>query len=247
MAASKDEVAAKADGIVSHMNNDHKDSLAYLATHYADLVKPLKPNQVKMVTIDSKHFEIAYTTAGSSAPSVGSRGTEVVHIPFFPHLQGYSEVRSRMVDMSKVSEKVITNRKPIIVYRAPKVAFFGGAVLVAAYLALRSDTLPTLSLVKNYVPADSLSRWNELRAYFGGPAKMDAFMKSIARVHLFEATIMALVCRYRDSGSLTSLKWIITTAILGIPSWIAFFTVNSSSRAMRRAIVGDHDASKKRK
>ncbi|CDW99553.1 hypothetical protein, partial [Sporisorium scitamineum] len=61
-AAASDDVAAKAEGILAHMNSDHKDSLAYLATHYGDLAKPLKPNQVLMTAIDKKHLEIVYNT-----------------------------------------------------------------------------------------------------------------------------------------------------------------------------------------
>ena len=88
-----------------------QDSLAYLATHYGDLVQPLKPSQVLMTAIDKKHLEIVYTTAKGATPGKGKPGSRTVNVPFYPHLAGYSEVRQRLVDLSAISEKVITTRK----------------------------------------------------------------------------------------------------------------------------------------
>lgn len=88
-----------------------QDSLAYLATHYGDLLYPLKPNQVLMTKIDKKHLEIVYTTQKGAAPAAGKPGSKTVHVPFYPHLAGYSEVRQRLVDISALSEKVVATRK----------------------------------------------------------------------------------------------------------------------------------------
>lgn len=197
-----------------------------------------------MTAIDSKHFEIIYTQSGS-APSAGARNTKTVSIPFFPHVRSYSEVRGRLVDMSKLSEGVVTKRKPIIVYKQPKFALFGAAVIAVAYLALRSDAIPASSLVKSLVPSESLSRWNELRDRIGGRERLDGVMKSIARIHVIECLVMAVVCRFKGGGSLTTIKWALTTLIIGFPSWIQFFTLNSSSKAMKRAIIGPYGDNKK--
>lgn len=88
-----------------------QDSLAYLATHYGDLLHPLKPNQVLMTKIDKERLEIVYTTDKSSVPIAGKPGSKTVHVPFYPHLAGYSEVRQRLVDVSALSKKVVTTRK----------------------------------------------------------------------------------------------------------------------------------------
>ncbi|SJX61863.1 uncharacterized protein SRS1_12847 [Sporisorium reilianum f. sp. reilianum] len=244
--AASDDVAAKAEGIISHMNNDHKDSLAYLATHYGDLAKPLKPDQVLMTAIDKKHLEIVYTTAKGAAPAKGKAGTRTVSVPFYPHLAGYSEVRQRLVDLSEISEKVITTRKPVIVYRTPKLALHGLVLLAIAYFALRSDTLASHGLVQSLVPEARLAQWNDLRNNtLGGPAKMDKFIMSIVRTHVLEGALMGLVCYWKGASRLVALRWILTTVALGIPSWIAFFSLNSHSKALKRAIYIDADKKKK--
>ncbi|EST07725.1 Protein of unknown function DUF4499 [Kalmanozyma brasiliensis GHG001] len=246
MAGTSDDIAPKAEGILSHMNNDHKDSLAYLATHYGDLAQPLKPNQVVMTAIDKKHLEIAYTTKKGAEPGKGKPGSRTVHVPFRPYLAGYSEVRTRLVDMSAVSEKVITTRKPDIIYRAPKFLINLQFVLIIAYFALRSDTLASHGITQSIVPSDRLAHWNDLRnVRLGGPAKMDKFMKSIARAHVVEGALMAALCWWKGATKLVAARWIATTTFLGIPSWIAFFALNSHKKALRRAI--HIDADKKRK
>lgn len=282
MATATDDVAAKAEGIISHMNNDHKvstdklsaadvsflciptdppsvkfgphpfcfaafqDSLAYLATHYGDLAKPLKPNQVLMTAIDKKHLEIVYNTQKGATPGKGKPGSKTVSVPFYPHLAGYSEVRQRLVDLSAISERVITTRKPDIVYRAPKLALQGAVLLGVAYFALRSDTLASHGLVQSIVPEGTLAQWNDLRNItLGGPAKMDAFIKSIVRVHAIEGALMALVCYWKGASHLVAIRWILTTMVLGIPSWIAFFTLNSHKKALNRSIHLDADKKKK--
>lgn len=199
-----------------------------------------------MTAIDSKHFEIIYTQTGST-PSAGRRDTKTVNIPFFPYVKAYSEVRGRLVDMSKLSQGVVTNRKPIIVYKQPKFALFGAAIIAVAYLALRSDAIPANPLVKSLISGDSLSRWNELRVRIGGRERLDGVMKSIARIHVVECVVMAIVCRFKGGGSLTTIKWALTTLVIGFPSWIQFFTLNSSSRAIKRAIIGPYGDSKKTK
>ncbi|SAM80900.1 uncharacterized protein UBRO_02631 [Ustilago bromivora] len=245
-AAASDEIAAKAESIISHMNNDHKDSLAYLATYYGDLLHPLKPNQVLMTKIDKERLEIVYTTDKSSVPISGKPGSKTVHVPFYPHLAGYSEVRQRLVDVSALSKKVVTTRKPDIVYRTPKLAFPAFALCVFAYLALRSDALASHAIVQSLVPDDKLAQWNNLRNNtFGGPAKIDAFIKSIVRAHLLEGALMALVCYWKDASKLVTVRWAFTTMALGIPSWIIFFTLNSHKRALKRAVQFDADKRKK--
>ncbi|KAJ9478165.1 DUF2470 domain-containing protein [Pseudozyma hubeiensis] len=245
-ASATDDVAAKADGIISHMNNDHKDSLAYLATHYDDLASPLKPNQVLMTAIDKKHLEIVYNIQKGATPGKGKPGSKTVSVPFHPYLSGYSEVRQRLVDLSAVSERVITTRKPDIVYRTPKLALYGVALLGVAYLALRSDTLASYGIVQSIVPEGRLAQWNDLRNNtLGGPAKMDKFIKSIVRAHFFEAALMALVCYWKGASKLVAIRWILTTIPLGIPAWIAFFTLNSHKRALKRSIYIDADKKKK--
>ncbi|TKY87173.1 hypothetical protein EX895_003850 [Sporisorium graminicola] len=244
--SASDDVAAKAEGIISHMNNDHQDSLAYLATHYGDLAKPLKPNQVLMTAIDKTHFEIVYNTNAGATPAKGKAGSRTVSIPFYPHLAGYSEVRQRLVELSDISEKVITTRKPVIVYRTPKLALQGLVLLTVAYLALRSDSLATLGLVQSFVPEKRVVQWNNLRNNtLGGPAKMDKFVMSIVRTHLLEGALMALVCYWKGASRLVAIRWILTTAALGIPSWIAFFSLNSHSKALKRAIYIDADKKNK--
>lgn len=197
-----------------------------------------------MTAIDGKHFEVIYTQTGS-APSAGARDTKTVSIPFFPHVRTYSEVRGRLVDMSNLSERVVTKRKPIIIYKQPKFALFAAAVIAVAYLALRTDAIPASSLTKSIVPGDLLARWNELRERVGGRERMDGVMKSIARIHVVECVLMAIICRFKGGGSLTTIKWALTTLIVGFPSWIQFFTLNSSGRAMKRAIFGPYGDNKK--
>lgn len=251
-----------------------QDSLAYLATHYGDLVTPLKPDQVLMASIDKKHLEIIYTTKRGASPSKGAPGTKTVSVPFYPHLAGYTEVRQRLVDISAISEKVVTIRKvgsstftschtenacadslysfflqtlqPDIIYKAPKLALSGLALLTLGYLALRSDTLASHGIVQSIVPEGRLAQWNDLRNNtFGGPAKMDAFVKSIVRTHILEGALMALVCYWKRASRLVAIRWMLTTAALGIPSWIAFFSLNSHRRALKRAVILDADKKKK--
>lgn len=74
-------------------------------------MRPLKPDQVLMTAIDKKHLEIAYTTKKGATPGKGKPGSRTVSVPFYPHLSGYSEVRQRLVDLSALSEKVVTTRK----------------------------------------------------------------------------------------------------------------------------------------
>ncbi len=64
-----------------------------------------------MTAIDKKHLEIVYTTQKGAAPGKGKPGNRTVSIPFYPHIASYSEVRQRLVDLSAVSERVITTRK----------------------------------------------------------------------------------------------------------------------------------------
>lgn len=199
-----------------------------------------------MTAIDKKHLEIVYNTQKGAAPGKGKPGSKAVSIPFYPHLAGYSEVRQRLVDLSAVSERVVTTRKPDIVYRAPKLALHGALLLGIAYAALRSDSLATLGLVQTLVPEGRVEQWNNLRNNtLGGPAKMDAFMKSILRAHLFEAAFMALVCYWKGASRLVAIRWSLTTIPLGIPAWIAFFTLNSHGRALKRAVHIDADKKKK--
>lgn len=111
---------------------------------------------------------------------------------------------------------------------------------MVAYLALRSDTLASHGIVQSIVPEGRLAQWNDLRNNrLGGPAKMDAFMRSIARTHLIEGALMALVCYWKGASRLVAIRWIITTTLLGIPSWIAFFSLNSHKRALKRAVIMD--------
>lgn len=195
-----------------------------------------------MTAIDKKHLEIVYNTNKRAAPAKGQAGSRTVSIPFYPHLAGYSEVRQRLVELSEISEKVITTRKPVIIYRAPKLAFHGLVLLSVAYLALRSDTLASHGLVQSIVPETRLAQWNDLRNNtLGRPAKMDKFVKSIVRTHVLEGALMALVCYWKGASKLVALRWILTTVALGIPSWIAFFSLNSHSKALKRAIYFDAD------
>lgn len=220
--------------------------MAYLATHYGDLPHSLKPNQVLMTAIDKKHLEIAYTTTKGAQPGKGKPGSRTVSVPFHPYLSGYAEVRPRLVELSAISEKVITTRKPVIVYRTPKLALNAVILITLAYFALRSDRLASNAITQSVVPAGRLAQWNELRNNtFGGPAKMDAFMKSIVRAHLVEGALMAAVCWFKGASKITTFRWSLITSVLGIPAWLAFFSLNSHKRALRRAI--HMDADKKRK
>jgi hypothetical protein len=88
-----------------------QESLAYLATHHADLVERLLPGQVEMTHIDDTHVEIAYTIGAGGRPTPGSARTQVVHVPFYPRLQGYGEVHRRLADMCATSRRVVTTRK----------------------------------------------------------------------------------------------------------------------------------------
>lgn len=138
--------------------------------------------------------------------------------------------------------------QPEIVYKAPKFALNALVLGVVAYLALRSDTLATHNITQSVVPATQLAKWNDLRNNtLGGPAKMDAFMKSIARAHVFEGLLMALVCYWKGASKRVGVRWILTTTALGIPAWIAFFSLNSHKRALKRVIISDYANDKKRK
>lgn len=64
-----------------------------------------------MTAIDKKHLEIVYTTAKGATPAKGKPGNRTISVPFYPHLAGYSEVRKRLVDLSAISERVVTTRK----------------------------------------------------------------------------------------------------------------------------------------
>lgn len=142
----------------------------------------------------------------------------------------------------------MTTHQPDIIYRAPKLAINAFVLCTVAYLALRSDTLASHGIVQTIVPEGRLAQWNNLRNNtFGGPAKMDAFVKSIVRTHLIEGALMALVCYWKGASRLVAFRWILTTAVLGIPSWLAFFTLNSHKRALQRAIHIDADKKKKNK
>lgn len=142
---------------------------------------------------------------------------------------------------------VSANPQPEIVYRAPKLAINALVLCTVAYLALRSDTLASHGLVQTIVPEARLAQWNNLRNNtLGGPARMDKFIKGIVRTHLLEGALMALVCYWKGASRLVAIRWILTTAALGIPSWIAFFSLNSHKRALQRAVHIDADKRKKR-
>lgn len=74
---------------------------------------------------------------------------------------------------------------------------------------------------------------------------MDKFVKSLVRAHLLEGALMALVCYWKGASRLVAIRWILTTVTVGIPSWIAFFTLNSHKRALQRAVYIDADKKKK--
>lgn len=139
-------------------------------------------------------------------------------------------------------------KQPDIIYRAPKLAFNALVLATIAYAALRSDTLASHGIVQSIVPEGRLAQWNNFRNNtLGGPAKMDASVKSIVRTHLLEGALMALVCYWKGASRLVAIKWTLTTAALGLPSWIAFFSLNSHKRALKRAIHIDADKKKKNK
>ncbi len=136
--------------------------------------------------------------------------------------------------------------QPDIVYRAPKLALNGLALIVVAYLALRSDTLASHGIVQSLVPESRLAQWNNLRNNtLGGPAKMDKFIAGIVRTHVLEGALMALVCYWKGASRLVTLRWALTTTALGIPAWIAFFTLNNHKRALKRAVILKDGSNKK--
>ncbi|KAN0064234.1 hypothetical protein ACQY0O_003401 [Thecaphora frezii] len=223
--SSADEIVQKSAGVTSYMNNGHKESLAYLVTHHADLLKPLSPDQVEMVSIDAKKVTLDYTPAKDQPK-------KRIEVPFYPFLRSYDEVRPRFVELCQTSERVVKNRKPVVAYKAPKFSFFVLALLLALYAVLRSDSAAAL------VPVRYASEWQQTRELLGGRQAMDRFMATCVKVHVAEALVMASYAALKGASKLTAAKWGLTQLFLGFPTLFEFWKQNSAEKMQRRAVFG---------
>ncbi|EPQ27760.1 uncharacterized protein PFL1_04897 [Pseudozyma flocculosa PF-1] len=222
-----EEIAQKSAGVTSYMNNGHKESLAYLVTHHADLLKPLAASAVEMVSIDAKKVTLEYTPSARE-------GKKRIDVPFYPHLRSYDEVRPRFVQLCQISERVVKNRKPTVIYKAPKAGLSILFVLLGLYAALRSDTLAS----HPRFPSQFASEWSQARARLGGREGMDGFILTCVRAHVVEAVAMLFYASYKGASRLTALKWGVTQLLLGFPTFFAFRALNSTDKLQRRAVFG---------
>ncbi|WFD06238.1 hypothetical protein MVES1_001582 [Malassezia vespertilionis] len=56
----------------------------------------------------------------------------------------------------------------------------------------------------------------------GGQGTMDTVRKLVVAVHVVEALAMLAVNLKRGSSLATTVKWVLSTFVLGYPSWVTF-------------------------
>jgi len=85
-AAHPDPLADAMNGILEHMNSDHKDSLVLLARSFAGI----GAKEAAMTSVDRFGFEVRLTT---------EEGVRGARIPFLREVSSPAEVRSVLVEM----------------------------------------------------------------------------------------------------------------------------------------------------
>jgi heme oxygenase (biliverdin-IX-beta and delta-forming) len=86
VAAQPDPLADAMNGIITHMNADHKDSLVLLARRFAQI----EAEQAQMTSVDRLGLQVRLTTA---------EGVRGARIPFTREVRSAAELRKVVVEM----------------------------------------------------------------------------------------------------------------------------------------------------
>ncbi|KAK0280134.1 hypothetical protein LTR35_008285 [Friedmanniomyces endolithicus] len=127
MAESEEKDNATKSRIITHLNNDHHDSLVRYLEHYTHL-SPLRANSAYLTTLDLSSLTL---TSGSGS----SKKTH--HIPLTPPMASYAETRARVVAMDREA-RLALNRSEITVKEfLPPTGVYGVlfAIITVVFLA----------------------------------------------------------------------------------------------------------------
>ncbi|WFD39004.1 uncharacterized protein MJAP1_001972 [Malassezia japonica] len=87
------------------------------------------------------------------------------------------------------------------------------------------DSWQTILLLAFFLYVDQASvgtLGSRIRNAVGGARTLDILRKLTVSVHIAEALAMLVVNIKRGSSPLVGLKWVVTTFVVGFPSWISF-------------------------
>lgn len=192
---------------ISHMNDDHPDTLADYVRHYGGL--DCKSGDAELVKLSTTSMTVRY----------GGSMSQTLVIPFRPPLSGSSELRSRLVRMAEESSisRVPRAAHPHVI-GAPLLVL--GIVLLGTNAHASPDMLTALPSALQSVIAASDVIANVL--HLGSRVSMRiTFALSIA-AHIAEGVYAAtLVRRAAGTRAIThsrGIYWIAQTTLYGFPS-----------------------------
>ncbi|KAF8067983.1 hypothetical protein FPV67DRAFT_1167754 [Lyophyllum atratum] len=198
-----DPVADKSGFLRMYMSN-HPDTLVAYANWFGKVTEPI--TSAEMTAIDSKSMTLTCTMKAGVKKEV--------RIPIEPPLNGYDDVKPRLLEMKAIAqEKLGMIKTPRITsFRLPSEAL-ASAVVVGAllylYLAPKDGSSPL------YEPArmvDSVL----------GPKPVTYILGAIGVAHVFESMYTFVLCRRHSTGFFTGAAYLMATMAFGFPIWSDF-------------------------
>lgn len=206
MADSAKDAASKAR-IITHMNNDHADSIALYAQHYCKLSQS-SSRGAKLIDIDLDGLTI-------------SASGEEHRIPFSPPMKSYAEARTRSVDMDREARTALDiSSTKITRYTPPTSPFhlfvFGTCGFMFGTFAFYNYIVP------GTVFYNSVLKW-----FPGGPETFKWIVRMISMpvlaIHFGEAYMLdkTRLRKYGvERGSALWWKWIGSCFVEGFGCWV---------------------------
>lgn len=197
-----DPVADKSGFLRMYMSN-HPDTLVAYAKWYGKVKESI--SSAEMTAIDSKSMTLTCTLKSGSKKEV----RVALELP----LSGYEEVKPRLLEMKALAQEGLG------MIKAPKITTFKvpeGIVVTTALLAFTWYTYlaPFNSASPFFIPV------NFVRSYVGfRPVELSVGF--IVFSHALESLYTFSLCRKHSTGFLVGAQYVITTLILGYPTWIS--------------------------
>ncbi|RDB18392.1 hypothetical protein Hypma_000356 [Hypsizygus marmoreus] len=198
-----DPVADKSGFLRMYMSS-HPDTLVAYAKWFGKVTESI--TSAEMTSIDSKSMTLTCTlTAGAK---------KEVRIPIDPPLNGYDDVKPRLLEMKAIAQENLG------MIKTPRITGF-----VLPFNILQSGLIVTTILYFALAPLSNPSPIFEPARYVAGAIgskTVNYIAYTVGVAHILESLYTFTLCRKHQTGFLTGAAYVLSTFVFGFPIWTDF-------------------------
>ncbi|KAG5651514.1 hypothetical protein H0H81_008379 [Sphagnurus paluster] len=197
---SSDPVAEKSGFLRMYMSS-HPDTLVAYAKWFGKVTEPIKSAEMK--SIDSKSMTLNCTMKSGTKKEV--------YIPIEPPLNGYDDVKPRLLEMKALAQENLGMIKApkITNFRLPLESLKSGLSITALLYLFLAPTNGTASLFEPARYIHSLV----------GSTSVNVLTYTVGIAHFFESIYTFTLCRTHQTGVFTGAAYVLSTFVFGFPIW----------------------------